>query len=46
MTDHSAIARAAIAERVSLEFSRKPSEALYMLGAFWPSRLLRAFKAR
>lgn len=23
--------------RVSLEFSRKPSEALYMLGAFWPS---------
>jgi len=23
--------------RVSLEFSRQPSEALYMLGAFWPS---------
>ena len=24
-------------ERISLAFSRKPSEALYMLGAFWPS---------
>ena len=38
MSDHSAIGRAAIGERVCLEFSHKPSEVLYMLGAFWPSR--------